>query len=194
MTTFRRSLVLVTLATVVAASPVALVAGPGLQDAQSRPAPKVVIPAKVDVVIQRYQGDKRVASLPYSLTVSINGQGSAMRTSLRMGVDVPIGTTTTTREGVTTTQPSYRNVGTNVDCSATSRDDGRFDLYVNVSDSAISSVGSTGRVSGEPLAFRTFTTSNSLALRDGQPMQFTAATDPVTGDVIRIEVTLTTIK
>jgi glucose-1-phosphate thymidylyltransferase len=115
MITFRRSIALTALCAIVALGPALIAGAPepqGQQTQTAKPQPKPVIPAKVDVVIQRYQGDKRVASLPYTLTVSVNGSPS----QLRMGVDVPVGTTTTTRDGVTTTQPSYRNVGTNIDC------------------------------------------------------------------------------
>jgi hypothetical protein len=41
---------------------------------------------------------------------------------------------------------------------------------------------------------RTFRTTNQLVLRDGQSSEFTAATDKVTGEVIKATVTLTVIK
>src|SRR4029453_19407622 len=54
------------------------------------PAP---IPLKVTVVLSRYQGEKRVSSMPYSMGVMASGYGSAPKTTLRMGVDVPVTTT-----------------------------------------------------------------------------------------------------
>jgi hypothetical protein len=48
-------------------------------------------------------------------------------------------------------------------------------------------------VEGVP-AFRTFTSSFSVLLRDGQTAQHTAATDPVSGEVLRIDVTVNVLK
>jgi hypothetical protein len=174
--------------------PALFVAAPVVRAQQSPPPPKPVVPAKVEVVISRYAGEKKTSSLPYALMVNVN---SARQTGLRMGVDVPIGQTTTTREGVTTSAPTFKNVGTNIDCSASSRDDGRYEVYVNVLDSSIYVAdGETARMPrlAEPAAFRTFSTSNFLTMRDGQTVQFTAATDKISGEVTKIDVTFTLIK
>ncbi len=50
-----------------------------------------------------------------------------------------------------------------------------------------------GTVGGAP-TLRTFRASNELLLRDGQTMEFMAATDKVSGEVIKAEVTLTVLK
>ena len=42
--------------------------------------------------------------------------------------------------------------------------------------------------------FKSFKTRNRLLLRNGQTRQFTAATDRVSGETVRIEVTLTVVK
>jgi len=162
--------------------------------AAQRPAPPPVIPVKVDVVISKYQGDRKTASFPYSLMVNAN---SNRPTSLRMGVDVPVGMTTVTREGVTTTQPNYRNIGTSIDCSGESSDGAVFRVYVNVVDSSIvgTEPGTAGLVHRpDPFAIKTFTASNNLTLHDGQTTQFIAATDKITGEVVKIDVTLRVIK
>jgi hypothetical protein len=44
------------------------------------------------------------------------------------------------------------------------------------------------------VALRTFQVSNSVVLRDGQTRQFTAATDRVSGEIVRIDVTLRVVK
>ena len=49
-------------------------------------------------------------------------------------------------------------------------------------------------VAGDIPSFRSFRTSFSVMLRDGQTTQHTSATDPVTGEVIRIDVTLNVMK
>jgi hypothetical protein len=38
------------------------------------------------------------------------------------------------------------------------------------------------------------TAANNLVLRDGQTRQFTAATDRVTGEVVKVDVTLRVVK
>ena len=44
-----------------------------------------------------------------------------------------------------------------------------------------------------PPVFRSFQSNNALALRDGQSQQYVAAADPVTGETIRVDVTLTVL-
>ena len=43
-------------------------------------------------------------------------------------------------------------------------------------------------------AFRTFKSTFVPILRDGQTAQYTAATDPVIGEVVKIDVTVTVLK
>jgi len=50
-----------------------------------------------------------------------------------------------------------------------------------------------GLVKGNP-SFRTFRSNESLLLKDGQSQQFTTATDKVTGNVVKVDVTLTILK
>ncbi len=86
--------------------------------ARKTPAP---VPLKVTVVLSRFQGEKRISSMPYVLGVMASGWGPGPKTTLRMGVDVPV--TTTVFGGDNKTAPvssySYRSVGTNIDCGAT---------------------------------------------------------------------------
>ena len=48
------------------------------------PAP---VPLKVTVVLSRFQGDKRISSMPYILGVMASGWGPGPKTTLRMGVE-----------------------------------------------------------------------------------------------------------
>src|SRR5262245_45351867 len=73
------------------------------------------VQTKVDVVVSRYQGDKKTSSLPFTLWVNIPGPKTVGNSatpapwgnaSLRMGVDVPVGTKASTQahtSGTTTT-------------------------------------------------------------------------------------------
>jgi hypothetical protein len=160
---------------------------------------------RVSLVIARYQGDKKVASLPYTLVV---GTGGA-RTRMRMGVDTPIPVTSVTVSEQGGSKPStsfqYRNVGTNVDCAVWERSrlgeagqpEKVYRLSLSVENSSAFS-GPDARVAGggfegAPL-FRRFETAIDVGLHDGQTMQTIASTDPVTGEVVKIDVTLNVVR
>jgi hypothetical protein len=46
---------------------------------------------------------------------------------------------------------------------------------------------------GAPV-FPTFSVTNTLVLKDGETGQLTVAADPITGEVLRVDVTLTLVK
>jgi len=156
------------------------------------------IPLRVQLVVSRFQGEKKVSSLPYTLSVVAN---DGDKTSMRMGVDVPIPNTVfASVEGKPTTAPmtsyNYRSVGTNIDCSAKTLEEGVYKLDLAVEDSSVFVAEKSGTgMPGLPApSVRRFTSSFNLLLRDGQTVQHTAATDPVSGEVLRVEVTLTVLK
>ena len=152
----------------------------GLSMAQAQPqAPgKPAVPLKVQVVISRYEADRKVSSLPYTLAVTANERGG----SIRMGSMIP----------VPNGPGSYnlQNVGTNIDCSVTSMEDTRFKVEVAISDT---SVMERRGADGVP-TLRSFVTNNSVVLKDGQSAQFTAAADKNTGEIVKVDVTLTVDK
>jgi hypothetical protein len=167
----------------------------------SRREPPAPIPLKVTVVLSRYQGEKRISSMPYSMGVTASGLGPAPKTTLRMGVDVPVTTTVFGAEGkAPVASYQYRNIGTNIDCSASfeSTAPGTFQLTFTVSDSSIgldsSKKSDTPGVVPDIPSFRNFNSSFTALLRDGQTTQYTSATDPVTGDLMKIDVTLNVMK
>lgn len=154
-------------------------------------APSDSIPLRVQVVLSRYEGEKRLSSLPYTLWVNATRERSNPVT-LRMGVQVPV--PTTTKEG---TSFSFRNVGTNIDCTGLIMEDGRFRLTFGIEQSSIFPGEPKLLVGGMPagqIMFRSFTTNFVLALRDGQTAQNTTATDPVNGEVLKVDVTMNVIK
>jgi hypothetical protein len=169
--------------------------------APSRREPPAPIPLKVTVILSRYQGEKRISSMPYSMGVTASGWGPAPKTTLRMGVDVPVQITvigSTDGKSTTGTSYNYRNVGTNIDCSASfeSTAAGVFQLTLTVSDSSIG-LDTSKRAAGvmpDVPSFRNFNSSFTALLRDGQTTQYTSATDPVTGELMKIDVTLNVMK
>jgi hypothetical protein len=161
------------------------------------------VPLKVTVLLSRYQGDKRLTSMPNVIGVLASGWGAGQKTTLRMGVDVPVATTIFGGDGKASPISSYnyRNVGTNIDCSATFDEavPGMFQLALTVTDSSLGldsskRVGGSAGVIADVPSFRTFNSSFTALLRDGQTMQYTSATDPVTGELMRIDVTLALMK
>jgi hypothetical protein len=152
-----------------------------------------VVPLKLQVVISRYEGEKKISSMPYTLSVN-----AGRKASLRMGTSVPIASTSFTPNAAggaavnPLTSYNYRDIGTNIDCSTSALDDGRFFVELNIVDNA---VDEQPRNNAVPLpSLRNFQSNNSLVLKDGQTAQFTAAVDKLTGVVTKVDVGLTVVK
>ena len=123
----------------------AVVSGPSgrAQQANQPAAPtKPDILVKIDVVLSRFQGEKKTSSLPFTLLVNTPAQG-VNSASLRVGIDVPVGTTTSVRTvpdntrdtntattATTRNNTDYRNVGTSIDARASQMTDGRMMIGV----------------------------------------------------------------
>jgi hypothetical protein len=76
-------------------------------------------------------------------------------------------------------------------------EEGRYSVTVSVNDSSIVASDVTAKATGRPgdlMAFRTFNSRNTLVFRDGQTLQFTMATDKITGEVIKVDVTLSVVR
>jgi hypothetical protein len=154
---------------------------------------------RVQIVISRYQGDKKLASFPYAVVATTGGGPTRMR----LGVDTPVATTSAS-EGKQTTSIQYRTVGTNIDCQARDWGEGRYLLNIGVENSSAlpfekgpSSGGNPPSVDANPTGsplFRRFDTNVGVLLRDGQSVQTVASTDPVTGEVVKIDVTMNVVR
>ena len=158
--------------------------------------PAQLVPLKVSLVLSRYQGEKKISSAPYVLWVTAN---DGARTMLRMGNQIPI--TSTVFGGKEGEKPmssyTYKDVGTNIDCASSTAADGYFKLNLTISDSSVYfpdrtdptlSTAATSVVG--TAAFRSFTSSFFILIRDGQTVQYTSATDQITGQVIKIDATV----
>ena len=143
-------------------------------------------PLRVELVFSKHDGEELTSRLPYTLVV--NGAKEPRSTHLRMGIEVPV----TVEEGT----QQYRNVGTNVDCEAHDLGDGSFRVELSVEQSSMypaSTSGSDRNEPGNPL-FRTFSSNFIVVLRDGESMELTSATDPVSGEVTKVSVSLEVLK
>jgi hypothetical protein len=162
--------------------------------AQEKPAPPPLVPLELEVVISRYDGPKRLSNLPYTLAVNTNN----VPVQLNMGTQVPVPTNTFPVSGDSKPAPiiayNYRDVGTKIQALAYRLDDARFGVELSIDDGAVYTNPQTMPGLGQMPVFRTFNSRNTLLLRDGQTREYTAATDRVSGEVVKVSVTLRVVK
>lgn len=171
-------------------SPASTLAGQEKPAGAQEPAPgSALIPVKLQLVLSRFQGEKKISSMPYTLQLTVNERDM---TNLRMGTEVPVATG---GGGY-----NYRSVGTNIDCRvARVGGEGQYRVHVTVNDSSVrfpdkqESAAATTAGSNAP-AFRSFTANFIIVLRDGQTAQYTSASDPASGEVLKVDATLTVLK
>ena len=148
-------------------------------------------PLKLQVVLTKFQGEKQVIRLPYTLSVNAN-ERKAANVATATQVLIPM----VTVEGKTV-GPVYKDVGTRIECTATTLEGGRYKLDLIVEDSSVygEDQPSPGTPrTAQPSWIRTFRSEQSLILRDGQTTQYTTATDKTNGDVVKVDVVLTVVK
>jgi hypothetical protein len=165
-------------------------------------APPTVTPIKLQVVISRYQGEKKVSSMPYNLSINAMPDSPvhpANHANLRMGAQIPVmmmAAPVVDGKAMPAAGPiQYKDVGTNIDCFASMLADGRFKVDITVDDGSIyaDEPSASPATKGSP-SFRSFKASDSMMLKDGQTAQFTTATDKVNGETVKVDVTLTVVK
>jgi hypothetical protein len=154
-------------------------------------------PLKMTIVVSRYQGEKKISSLPYTLSVT-----AGHNANLRMGAKVPVMMITSANvpKDVPHVGPvQYQDVGTNIDCGVSPvQDDGRYHVVITIDDTSVYGDAAANAAPNTPPpgnpTFRSFRASDSMMLRDGQTAQFTTATDKVSGEIVKVDVTLTVVK
>ncbi len=154
----------------------------------ARSAETPLTPLKIQLVLSRTQGDKKISSVPYVLWVTANDRAPS---SLRMGNQIPV----PDGKGAYT----FRDVGTNIDVTASSASGDFYRIALTVNDSSVyfpdrnDPAAASQTNTGIP-AFRSVTSRFNILLRDGQTGQYLTATDPMTGQVLKIDATLTVLK
>lgn len=172
--------------------------------AEDRPkAEAQTTPVKVTIVFTEYDGDKKTKSLPYMLYINapdapeVKPQGVKMR----VGNRVPVYT------GGSTGNMTYLDVGTAIDARAAHTPEGHFllalgverswvegDVLVPVQKPAETTVPEPHAGSFHEPIIHSFKSDLDLKLREGQTIETTMATDPISGKVMKVEVTLAAIK
>lgn len=153
-------------------------------------------PIRLQISITRYQGEKKISSMPYTISTSARtGRFSPpQRASFRMGAQVPIASASP--DGKPQSY-NYRDVGIAIDVSGqTIIEPGlyKFDIVVNDSSVYPSNQIPGAQAAAQAPIFRNFSTNGTLILRDAQTGQLTSAADPISGELMRVDVTLNVSK
>jgi hypothetical protein len=153
---------------------------------------------RIDVVLSRWVGDKRIESLPFSQLSAAPAVGQAYN-SMRLGVELPTTrTTTTTANGVVRTEPVTAYLGTNIDTYLRQTAAGIYELDIRLTHTMLAqSPREPGPAMPRPItepATRTISLNSKLTLHEGRTQRVNSGTDVITGETARLEVTVTTVK
>jgi hypothetical protein len=167
---------------------------PKSEDVAMEARPTETTPLKISVTVTEFEGDKKVKSLPYTMIVVADGRPP--KSVVKIGSRVPV--YAGKEYGM-----QYVDVGTNIDCQASRAKDNKFDLRLTLERSWVegnvavavdpaTALQSSGQFP-EPV-LRQFKSELSLTLRDGQTVESSFATDPLSGKVFKVEVSLNIAK
>jgi hypothetical protein len=159
-------------------------------------------PVKVQIVFSEFEGDKKVKSLPYTLYINAPDAPELKPgwVKLRVGSRVPI------YRGGASENMTYLDVGTNIDARAAYTGDGRLLLHLNIERSWVeggvsvpvgkldSSASETSSGHFQEPIVRQFVSEFDLKLREGQSAESTIATDPISGKVLKVDVSFMIVK
>jgi hypothetical protein len=153
---------------------------------------KASVPIKIQLMLTEYDGEKKVASLPYSILLGADPSGGhvAYSSFTRIGVRVPI--PGAGKEG----QTNFADVGSNIDCGVQAEEEGRFSVRLNFERSSLyfqgrgEEKGTIRTVEGGQPYIPTLRAQSLVSVREGQNVEVLTATDPLNGHVFRINLTL----
>ena len=157
-------------------------------------------PIKVQIVFTEFEGDKKIKSLPYVMYMNAPNSSElrAGWVKFRIGSRLPV--------YVGKNEMQYMDVGTNVDARSAYTGDGHVLLQMTLERSWVEgevsvpmmrSDSSPSDPSGghfqEPIV-RGFKSELDLKLREGQPVESNMATDPISGKVLKVEISFAVVK
>lgn len=153
------------------------------KNAQATPETQSGTPVEIKVVVSEFDGSKKVSTLPYSVRTLAWGnatQYSHPTDSMRFDVNVklPDGT--------------HSGVKMDLDYGAYDRGEGEFQVPITVSRASVEPIASSPTDDRPLTPF--FRASSTVVLRNGQTAEAISAVDPVTGHVLKVDVTLTVLK
>jgi len=167
---------------------------PKSEDAAMEARQTETTPLKMTITVTEFDGDKKVKSLPYTMVVVADGRPP--KSVVKIGSRVPV--YAGKEYGM-----QYVDVGTSIDCQAARAKDNKFDIRlilerswvegnVAVAVDPATALQSSGQFP-EPI-LRQFKSELSLTLRDGQSIESSFATDPLSGKVFKVDVSLNIAK
>lgn len=149
------------------------------------------MPLKLDVVFTRYEGETKIGRLPFTMLLNSNGSFA----ELKMGLMVPLRYEKEDMHG----NVVFKDVVTRISCRARALSGERFALECSFDQDSVFSPngGHSEEAKADaaltPPVVRRFYSATTLVLRDGQTVQH-SATDPLTGEVLEVDVTLAVVK
>jgi hypothetical protein len=162
----------------------------------SKPMVDELAPLKITLILHEFDGKQEVASLPYELAVTAHlgvGRNEKSRGSGRVGTRIPV----LTEKGSFT----YVDIGTSYDCMVSAPGEGRFRIETSLDRSSVSTTNAENtKAKGIPAESPENPRINSLRLsfdvllRDGETLEASMATDPLTGHIWKVEIRLNVLK
>lgn len=148
---------------------------------------------RVEVVLSRFQQERLVSRQPYAFVVA-----GSETTRLRMGARTPIRVTRSGSSDNPTSSYQYQDVGTDIDCRVEHLENGRYLLSLSLESSSV--FAPEGQPSaelplpGNPPVLQSFSTAINQVLALSQKLESMVSTDPLTGEVLKVEVSLSEVE
>jgi hypothetical protein len=170
------------------------------QDKEPRPAPSPIGEKgpeaagskglKLTITVSKYQGEKKVSSTPFVVSLADDNVWNRIRAGARVPVPQrPVGAGATAPASY-----SYEQVGLSIDSRAYSLPNGTFHVETNASDASIVPSDPAAAGALDAPVIRNISVASTTVMKDGQTTQLSSATDPITGLVMRVDVTLNVSK
>jgi hypothetical protein len=149
-------------------------------EAEKAPGPRL----RVEFRETRQKGDTTTATRPYVLLLHADAEPARVF----VGPQVTI---TTTAQGTLTTV--FKNAGIDVQASVKTLPDGGYLVGAKFEDSSAlaSGGGAAGTTAADNPILRIVRGESRLTVREGETLPFSSAVDPVTGEVVRVDVMVT---
>jgi hypothetical protein len=169
-------------------------------DAPASQTSESVTPIKLQVLLTEYDGTKKIASLPYTMSLTATPENKpGAYAQVRDGVRVPVLTGSKTGES----SMQYIDVGTNIDARAAHIAGELYNVELRIERSSlvvrIENNQAKEWAPGDPSPgsqplIRDFRNNFTMQLREGHGNEATVASDPMTGHVLKVEVLLSVVK
>lgn len=169
-------------------------------DAPASQTSESVTPIKLQVLLTEYDGTKKIASLPYTMSLTATPENKpGTYAQVRDGVRVPVLTGSKTGES----SMQYIDVGTNIDARVAHTAGELYSVEVRIERSSLVVRADNNQAKewapGDPSPgsqplIRDFRNNFTTQLRQDHGNEATVASDPMTGHVLKVEVLLSVVK